>query len=99
PTQTYAVPLRDALPISEARAMAPRLANGQAPPANTTTGYGKAGGSELSDASSVPIPRPRPQRGDTSRIQSGARMAQGEPTVLLGDRKSTRLNSSHVKIS
>jgi hypothetical protein len=81
---------------AEARAMAERLSGGTAPQ-NTVTGYGRAGGSELSERESVPIPRPRPtnqQMADISTIRSGPKMAEGEPTVVVGERQ---LMAAHVQ--
>lgn len=87
---------------AEARAMATRLAGGKAPPANTVRGYGKAGGSELAPAGGGGRRKKKPKRrkkssqrrADVSRIKSGARMAQGEPTVVLGQKQ---LMAAHVQ--
>lgn len=88
---------------AEARAMATRLAGGKAPPANSVTGYGRAGGSELAPADNTRTTRrPRSKRrkksgqrrADVSTIRSGPRMAQGEPTVVLGQKQ---LMAAHVQ--
>ena len=82
---------------AEARAMATRLAGGKAPPANGVRGYGKAGGSELAPAGKKKPKRKKrssQRRADVSRIRSGARMAQGERTVVLGQKQ---LMAAHVQ--
>src|SRR5690606_40598301 len=61
-----------------------------------------ATGSPVSDAHHTPHPRhaaTQPPRHAAGGFRRWARRALGPAPATLGDRKSTRLNSSHVKIS
>jgi hypothetical protein len=81
---------------AEAHAMAKTL-SGKEPPANTIRGYGRpeGGGRDLEPAPRARRRRPASrQRGDTSRIKKGPRMAEGETSVLLGEKM---LVAAHVQ--
>src|SRR5690606_40373499 len=87
PTQPYALSLHDALPILPARATAPEAFWTAAPPSGP--------------ASSLPPPARTAslfaQTGLSPRLLSAEQAAAY--CGMSRDRKSTRLNSSHVKIS
>lgn len=79
---------------AEARAMTKQLTGKDPPP--MTRGFGNDGPApRATPAAKKPQRRRRTsqQRGDTSRIQHGARMAEGERTVLLGEKM---LMAAHV---
>jgi len=80
---------------AEARAMTKRL-TGKEPP--TSTRGGVAGGAGKKKAPAKPKRKPKKKaaqrKGATSKIKHGAKMAEGEPTVLLGKK---RLKAAHRK--
>src|SRR5690606_41902437 len=81
-----ALPLRGALPIGRRRG---RM--GREGPGGARSAHGAAGGGPLA----------RPRNGfRPAALQERVQAAAGEPRLgRVADRKSTRLNSSHVKIS
>src|SRR5690606_41811700 len=89
----YTLSLHDALPISPAGSRAGRTAGAPVPAPEINA---RAGSLEPGDPSTDP--RPRPQ--EPLLAVRGLHQRLGSALVLRDvDRKSTRLNSSHVKIS
>jgi hypothetical protein len=76
---------------AEARAMAKKLTGKDPPP--MTRGFGNNGPRKPAAKKPKRRKKASQRRGDTSRIRHGARMAQGEPTVVLGQKM---LMAAHV---
>src|SRR5207249_10867835 len=89
-TQLYTLSLHDALPIS-AQYFDQYLRGGSQPARRLRA--------ELADHFAARSPRVAGNDRHVPRRQRHARPADHPPQYLSGDRKSTRLNSSHVSIS
>src|SRR5690606_42052158 len=87
PTQIYTLSLHDALPISGITSVG--VSASSAPPSFDACASSPSAGSSPASPEAAREPSPRPRR-RSRRLRRRLRSP---------DRKSTRLNSSHVKIS
>src|SRR5690606_42150893 len=96
-TSHSSIPLHDALPICRSARRHDRAAGGRGRPSEPDVVGDGGRGERKAQGFALPL-RTRRREGAVERMRSIARDDEGRGAVVL-DRKSTRLNSSHVKIS